>query len=1174
MKQQKLIQPILISFILALLIMTVTTFLSYRSNSLLTQAVKKSNDKYYFLISLKSILSDLQDVETGVRGYVITGEEHYLEPYNLALKKINPRFEQLRLNSAETEISRSSLDTLANLTTQMLTYHENLIGVRRERGLESARQITMTDQGKQIMDNIRAIIAGIQSRERAFLENNLQESHSIANIKNLQDISATVLSLVLFIFAFLLFYQQNNERKEYINVLKKTNERFSLLVDGVKDHALFLLDPEGRVSSWNSGAERLHGYNEEEVQNKHCSLFYTQDEVRKGKPVSTLQKATDLGHYEEEGWRIRKDGSRFWAGVLVTSLWDDNRNLTGYARLTRDLTEKKETEGKLQLRAEQQALIAKLGQQALESRDLDHLMEQIIHVVPDILNVDACNLWQLQPEANNLLFKKGSGWTEYDSLHADGDSQIAYTLKTNSAVVVENLNNEKRFSDQRLTQKYHIVSSLSVVIPGRDEPFGALGVYSRTRMHFSVDDINFVIAIANILATAINRIEDEKDLQIKEYAIASSLNGIALADLGGKLTYVNPAFLKMWGFDSEQEVIGRSSLEFWEEAGQAKKVINALEKQQAWRGELKAKRKDQSLFDTQLTTSMVKNQQGDPICFVASFQDISEQKKYQIALKKANRALKTISEFNQHMVRITDEQELLNTACNVVVDVGGYRLCWVGFTQNDPQKSIHPVAQRGFEDGYLETVKLSWADTDLGRGPSGTAIRTSKPVACMDIYTDPAYTPWREAASLRGFASSLSLPLISQNKVFGNLNIYAAEPNSFDHEEIKLLEELANDLAFGIMALRTREKQHETEQALLFNEARYRGLLESAPDGIIVMDEHGKIMLLNSQATRMFGYWQKEAEGKSINMLVPGILNHKKSARRKDYPNGFQVFNSGIDADREGVHKDGIAFPVEVSLSTMDNQGNRLITAIVRDISKRKEIEKNLKKSQEDLRHLSIHLINVREEEKKNISQQIHDEFGQQLTGFKMDIFGIKNQLQRADYLTKIPEVGSKLVYILEKIDNSIELVRKISTALHPSLLDHFGLVDAIEWHTQEFSKRTGIDCQISAGLGDLKLDKNKSIAIFRILQESLTNVARHAQASKVTVDIKQRRKQFILQIKDNGRGITREEINRTGSLGLLGIRERAIFLGGKMKISGTNAKGTKLLLEVPLEQLTPTPKN
>ena len=198
----------------------------------------------------------------------------------------------------------------------------------------------------------------------------------------------------------------------------------------------------------------------------------------------------------------------------------------------------------------------------------------------------------------------------------------------------------------------------------------------------------------------------------------------------------------------------------------------------------------------------------------SSNRDITERKHAQTELHRVNRALKVLSGCNQAMMRSSEETKFLQEVCQIIVEEGAYRMAWVGFAEQDEKKSVRPVAQAGFEEGYLGTVKITWADTERGKGPTGTAIRTGKPSICQNMLTDPKYTPWRLEASKRGYASSIALPLITDDRIIGALNIYAVEPDAFDPEEVKLLGELGQDLAYGITALRTRAERKRAEEAL------------------------------------------------------------------------------------------------------------------------------------------------------------------------------------------------------------------------------------------------------------------------------------------------------------------------------------------------------------------------
>ena len=230
-----------------------------------------------------------------------------------------------------------------------------------------------------------------------------------------------------------------------------------------------------------------------------------------------------------------------------------------------------------------------------------------------------------------------------------------------------------------------------------------------------------------------------------------------------------------------------------------------------------------------------------------------ERKRAETELRMANRALRLISLFNQEMVRATDEMAFLQAACRIAVEQGGYRLAWIGFAEQDQAKSVRPMAQCGFETGYLETVKITWADAERGRGPTGTAIRTGQPVIARHLATDPAFGPWREAALQHGLASSVALPLHGEGRCYGALNLYAAEPDAFDAGELDLLGELANDLAYGISALRHRTERKRAEETLRKREGDLQLAQQIGHIGSWESDPVAGTLVWSEEVYRIFG---------------------------------------------------------------------------------------------------------------------------------------------------------------------------------------------------------------------------------------------------------------------------------------------------------------------------------
>jgi signal transduction histidine kinase len=228
--------------------------------------------------------------------------------------------------------------------------------------------------------------------------------------------------------------------------------------------------------------------------------------------------------------------------------------------------------------------------------------------------------------------------------------------------------------------------------------------------------------------------------------------------------------------------------------------------------------------------------------------------------------------------------------------------------------------------------------------------------------------------------------------------------------------------------------------------------------------------------------------------------------------------------------------------------------------AERKRAEEQLRQSHEQLRALSVYLQHVREEERTVIAREVHDELGQTLTGLKLELTWLTGRLP-----ARLRTLHLQAKSMADHIDEIIHSVRRIATELRPGLLDTAGLLAALEWQAQEFQRQTGIQCRVKAAIKETLWDQDLNTAFFRIFQETLTNIIRHANATKVNVRLAQMSGHLVLEVKDNGRGISEAEIHNTRSIGLLGMRERAALLGGEVRFSGEPGKGTAVRVRIPL---------
>lgn len=258
------------------------------------------------------------------------------------------------------------------------------------------------------------------------------------------------------------------------------------------------------------------------------------------------------------------------------------------------------------------------------------------------------------------------------------------------------------------------------------------------------------------------------------------------------------------------------------------------------------------------------------------------------------------------------------------------------------------------------------------------------------------------------------------------------------------------------------------------------------------------------------------------------------------------------------VHQKHLEVLVEARTEALSNANKQLH----QEINERLRAEKDLKQSQEQLRDLAAHLQSIREEERTEIAREIHDELGQALTALKMDVHWLSHRLPGEEHL-----LFDKIKAMSRLIDTTVHTVRRISSELRPKLLDDLGLTAAMEWQASEFISRSGIECDIDSEPEDIILDQARSTAFFRIFQETLTNIARHAQATRVEVSLKQRADQVAMTVHDNGKGITTDQSASAKSLGIMGMRERAHSLGGELTITGAPDQGTTIEVTIPLAE-------
>jgi two-component system sensor kinase len=346
------------------------------------------------------------------------------------------------------------------------------------------------------------------------------------------------------------------------------------------------------------------------------------------------------------------------------------------------------------------------------------------------------------------------------------------------------------------------------------------------------------------------------------------------------------------------------------------------------------------------------------------------------------------------------------------------------------------------------------------------------------------------------------------------------------------------------------------------NEARMLAIIRSSMEAVITVDERQNIVIFNPMAERLFGCSAAEALGGSLSRFIPERF-------RTAHERHVEQFGVTGVSDRQmgkpqrvlfGLRSNGEEFPIEASISQVRDGDSKLYTVMLRDITERVKAENAQRKSREELRELSANLQKVREDEKSRIARELHDDLGQQLTALKMDLSSVEETLEN----TADPRVLQQIKGMRQLIDATVASVRRIAADLRPVMLDDLGLIPAIEWLSSDFTNRYGIDVERDIEVGDTHFSPAGATTLFRIVQEALTNVARHAEATVVKLVLRVEGGACVVRIADNGQGASRLATPAEKSFGLLGVRERAHMLGGAVEIHTSNGSGFALTVTFP----------
>jgi PAS domain S-box-containing protein len=600
----------------------------------------------------------------------------------------------------------------------------------------------------------------------------------------------------------------------------------------------------------------------------------------------------------------------------------------------------------------------------------------------------------------------------------------------------------------------------------------------------------------------------------------NSAVGIALTDSSGVLIATNRAFQEMVGYtDEELKAMSFMDITYEEDRGTNRELADELweGKRQQFQYEKRYRRKDGALIWVRVTSSLAPSTEAVPPFGMGIVEEITERKRAEEELRRSEDRLR------------------------LSID------------------TIPTMAWTHRPDGALDFVNKRWRDYTGITSEEGI----EKPTGVMHPEELPdVMEKWRaDLAAGQPFEHEIRL-----RRADGEYRWCLVRT-------VPLRDELGNIVKwFGTGTEIEDRKQAEDALRRSFDELR--GILEQLQRGEAYLNESQRLSHVGSWAVnispREIVFWSQEHYrifGFDAEAGIPPLRTVLERIHPEDRPKTDLAFESAIRERRDIENDFRIVLPdgtIKYCHSIghpVVNESGELIEFIgtVMDVTESKRAEQELMHSFDQLRALAARLQNAREEERTRIAREIHDELGQALTAIKIDLAalirelpgGSAAQLQRSQSILKL-------------LDEAIQSVRRIATELRPGVLDDLGLAAAVEWAAEEFQARTGTNCEVSLPGVDIALDPERATALFRVLQETLTNIARHANATRVDVRLAQENQNLILEIHDNGQGIGEEHLSESRSLGILGMRERALLLGGELTISGEPGKGTTVRVRIP----------
>ncbi|MEP7285601.1 MAG: ATP-binding protein [Chloroflexota bacterium] len=554
--------------------------------------------------------------------------------------------------------------------------------------------------------------------------------------------------------------------------------------------------------------------------------------------------------------------------------------------------------------------------------------------------------------------------------------------------------------------------------------------------------------------------------------------------------------------------------------------------------------------------------------------DVTERIIAEQELHRLNRAFETISKCNEAMIRATDEAELLHETCNIITEVGEYQMAWVGFARDDAEKTIEPVVYAGFEEDFLNKIKVSWGENELGYGPSGVAIRTGKPAVVRDTLTDASYAPWRDEAIQRGYTACIALPLMTDNQAIGVLTILTTNSSAFDSQGVTLLTQLANDLAFGIVSLRERAERYRIETALRESQAQLQLILANVPVILFAFDRDEIVTLIEGRGMDALNLPPNQATG---HTLAETFVNSPQIVENYQQALAGDQFTTILELSKGQIY--------EVRYSPMFDKHDQIsgVIGVAIDLTERIQAEEARRTAE---------IIGHELEEEKHLSE-LKDRFVSMASHeFRTPLSIILSSASLLEMASGRMDDEKKLLHfrrIQATVENMNDLLEGILTLSQAEA----GKLDfePIPMDLEAFCREVLEEIEMIATrphkfVFESRGDTSNAIVDEKLLRQILTNLLTNAvkyspERTTITFSLDCVDGWVTLTVKDEGIGIpevdkphmfeafhraTNVGVAQGTGLGLTIANKAAILHGGSISFESKQNNGTTFIVKLPLE--------